>query len=160
MPRSTEEGVMNLELVLNPKAKGYDDLQRDLKSEFGEGQIKYSEAKEPAPPDVLSAEYDVVKFVFEHPVEVVALATAAMELVRSIIDKRKIPIEKDNPPSVIVWGDRSLPLPSAPKREAAFLRGMKKRNEGDSIKKTKRQKKKKPKKKSKQKHRPKGASRA
>lgn len=113
---------MKVELIINPKAQGYDDFQHELREELRAlKKIKYNEVSEPAPADVLAIEQDVVKFVFEHPAESLGLATALIELVRTVIERLNIKTKKENPPAVILAKKKPLPLPSPPGKEKRFL---------------------------------------
>ncbi len=113
---------MKISLILNPQAQGYDQIQHELREELRAlKKTSYVEVSEPAPPKVLTFEQDVLQFVFEHPTETVALATALVELVRTVIDRLNIKAEKEQPPAVILAKKKSLPVPSSPGKEKRFL---------------------------------------
>jgi len=112
---------MAVELFINSNAVGYDQLQRDLRTELAALKgVEYSEAKAAAPENVLSGEHDVLKFVIDHP-STILVVKAIIELVRSVVERRKIPTKSANPPTVIVVNGANLPLPSSPQKESRFL---------------------------------------
>jgi hypothetical protein len=127
---------MPIELYLNPKAAGYDVLQRDLREELRSiKSVKYTESTVQAPPNTLNLEHDVVKFLIENgPALAAASATVGtlsgsvtlvkgvFELIRSIVDRRKIPTKAEVPPVTIVVNGAALPLPSTPQKETRFLK--------------------------------------
>src|SRR5205085_1915180 len=113
---------MKVALILNPKAQGYEQIQHELRLELRAlRKADYTEISEPAPPDVLAVEQDVVKFVFEHPVETVGLATALVELVRVVSERLNLKAKKHEPPVVMLIKKKALPVPSSPSRERRFL---------------------------------------
>jgi len=112
---------MTVELLLNPRAKGYKDLVEDLREELRALKgLQYSEETVPAPPNTLNVEYEIVKYVFHHP-NVITLATSVIQLVRAIAEKRNIHPDKENPQAMIVAGDKQLKLPSPPASEKRFV---------------------------------------
>ena len=112
---------MAIEVFLDPDVPGYDQLQRDLRDELSSVKsIKFVEGQAPAPPGTLSVEHTVLKFVIEHPSTITAVK-AMIELIRSIIERRKIAVSAKQPPTVIVAGDLVLPVPSSPKKETRAL---------------------------------------
>ncbi len=113
---------MKVELILNPQAQGYDQIQHELREELRAlKKTDYTEVSEPAPPKVLTVEQDVVKFVFEHPAETLGLARALVELVRALIERLNIKPEKQQPPAIILVKKKHLPVPSSPGKEKRFL---------------------------------------
>src|SRR5437879_10589428 len=104
---------MRIELLLNPEAAEHQELVKDLREELRVLEVmmvlKYDEVTVPAPPNVLSVEHDIVKFVFEHGGSLIPLATALLQLLRAISERRKISeSKKGDPPAVLVVGAKTL----------------------------------------------------
>ncbi len=124
---------MQVELILNPQAKGYEKLQADVKAQLAEFKdLAYRRVEQPPPAGVLSAEHEIVKFVFQHPeiavggvvlaTWVVRLATVIVQTVRAVVERRGIESDPKNPIAILVVDNRTLVLPSPPVKEQRFLR--------------------------------------
>jgi len=122
---------VQVQLVFNPEAPDYQELIKDLREELHALDdlhgLKYSEETEPAPPNVLSVEHDVVKFVFDHSGPLITLVTTLLQLLRSSSERRNIPREKGTPPAVLIVGANTLEIPASTGAERRFLDRLKQR---------------------------------
>lgn len=136
---------MKVELILNPQVQGYEQIQNELREELRALKgTNYREVSKPAPPNVLTFEQDVVKFVFEHPGEVLCLVTALVELARAVIERLGIKSKEGQPPVVILVKEKSLPVPSSSGKEKRFLDWVRKGAPAKPLTRKKRSRKKKP----------------
>jgi hypothetical protein len=72
----------------------------------------------------LAVDHNILKFVFEHP-STIQVATAIVQLVRAIVEKRNVKVDKKNPPAVIIANDKSLKIPASPQTEKKFVDDLK-----------------------------------
>jgi hypothetical protein len=112
---------MKIEILINPKAENYEKFKQGLEKEIGalEG-IEYSRATVKAPENTLSVMHDVSRYVIEHP-EVIKVLPYVIELVRTALDRWRVPSEKKEPPAVIIVDGRTLKMPTSTNSENKFI---------------------------------------
>ena len=113
---------MKLELVLNPNTEGYKELMDGIKEELDAlPDLEYEEVTAPAPPRTLAIDHNLVQLVLNHK-EIVVLATAVVQLARSVIERFGVTSKKKGEPvAVVVVGKRSLKLPASGPTERRFI---------------------------------------
>lgn len=143
---------MSVELILNPRVRGYEQVQADLHNEFKALGLSYTREMRPPPPGTLSAEQEVVKFIFQHPVlagaalgvakESLRLAPAIVEMVRAVLERRQIQCDPKNPVVILIVNNQTLALPASPQKELRFLAGLKADPSQDNPKRSRKSKRK------------------
>jgi hypothetical protein len=112
---------MQIEIFIDPQAENYERFRQGLEKKIGSLQgIEYSRGSTKAPERTLSVVHDVVHFVIQHP-EILKVLPYVIDLVRTSIERWKVPTEPKKPPAVIVVEGKSLKMPASSGAEKRFL---------------------------------------
>lgn len=132
---------MRIELILNPEAEGFGQLQTDLQLEINAlanqaSGVRITTERVPSPAGTLVVD-EVVRFVVEHQDEIKAgsvalfFLKALIETARAVVGRQKgvIPPKKQKekraePTIIVLVNDSTLQLPSSAAKEKAFLKAL------------------------------------